>query len=134
MAGTYAETYYHLVWRTKESEPYISSDLEPHLYAYLRSRCSGLGVFVHALNGMPDHVHLVCSVPPSIAVAAVMKQLKGASAHFVNHHPELEGRLYWQDGYGVLTLAKRDLPRVVAYVLHQKEHHREPSIHEDGAL
>lgn len=54
--------------------------------------------------------------------------LKGASSHFVNQHEELEGRLYWQDGYGALTFARRDLERVVAYVANQKRHHREGAL------
>lgn len=128
MPGTYTELYYHLVWRTKESEPSITPTLEPHLYAYIRSRCAGLGVFVHALDGIANHVHLACSIPPALSVAELLKQVKGASAHFVNHHAELQGRLYWQDGYGALTFSRRDLPRVVSYVLNQKQHHREGSV------
>ncbi len=128
MSGTYSEVYYHVIWRTRQNEPYITTELEPHLYAYLRSRCAALGVFVHALGGIEDHIHLACSVPPSMSVSEAVKQLKGSSAHFVNHQPELDSRLYWQDGYGVLTFARRDLPRVVAYVQNQRRHHQEGTL------
>ena len=67
---------------------------------------------------MPDHVHLACFVPPAIAVALFIKAVKGGSAHFVNHLPDVQGNfgrcLYWQPGYWGMTYTKRDLPRIVA--------------------
>lgn len=123
MSHTYTELYYHLVWATKEREPCITPDMEQHLYPFLRHKCSELRGQVYALNGMPDHVHLVCSVPPALSLAQFVERVKGASAHFINHAEALELRLYWQPGYGALTFAKRDLARVVAYVDQQKERH-----------
>jgi REP element-mobilizing transposase RayT len=77
---------------------------------------------------MPDHVHLVCSVPPRLAVAEVLDKVKGASAHYINHLPDREHTLYWQAGYGVLTFARKDLARIVKYVENQKRHHEENAL------
>lgn len=124
MPHTYTELYYHFVWATREREPLITREVEPHLYRFLRHKCGELGVFVYALNGMADHVHLVASVPPRIALADFMHDLKGASSYFHNENlTVLETRLYWQKGYGVLTFAKRELPWVVSYVDGQKKRH-----------
>jgi putative transposase len=128
MANTYTELYYHFIWATKLREPYITAEVEEDLYRYIRSRCQEMKVFVHALNGMEDHTHLACSLPVTLSIAGFLDKIKGSSSHFVNHLPALGAQLYWQPGYGALTFAKRDLPRIIAYILAQKQHHQ------DGAL
>ena len=125
--GAYLQLYYHLVWATKDRAPVISPAIEEELYGYLRGKCSELGSFVHALNGMEDHTHLVCTIPATVAVAEFVKKIKGASSHHVNQLMGTSGT-FWQPWYGALTFARRDLPRVVAYVVNQKQHHREGSL------
>jgi len=122
MSDVYSEAFHHLVWATKFREPMIVPDMESLLYTYIRQKCRETKTFVYAIGGMPDHVHLVCSIPESLAVSALVKSVKGGSAYYVNHHSS-GNPLCWQAGYGHLTFAAPDLPRIVAYVDHQKEHH-----------
>ena len=117
--------YYHLVWTTKERAALIRPELEPELYGYLRSKAREMGVHVYALNGWTDHVHVIASIPPRLAVADVVKRLKGASSHHLNHREGAEEKFRWQRGYGALTFGQRQLPQAKAYVDRQKEHHRE---------
>ena len=102
--------------------------MEPHLFRQIRHKCQELDIGVHALNGMPDHVHLACTLPVDLSIADALERVKGSSSHFINHRPGSEWRLYWQTGYGALTFSKRDLPRVVAYIDHQKQHHAEGTL------
>jgi putative transposase len=79
---------YRLVPRNRES--LLTPDLEPTVYGLLRSKAVGLGATVFALNGMTDHVHLVVAIPPKIAVAAFIGQVKGiVSAKLNKSHPTL---------------------------------------------
>jgi len=119
----YWQLYYHLVWATKNREPLITADLEPELHAYLRGKGLSLGGIVHAVGGVSDHTHVVVSIPPRLAVAGYVGQLKGASSHWVNHLSGFTGPFAWQEGYGVITFSKRSLPDVVRYVLNQHAHH-----------
>ena len=121
--GIYMEAFHHFVWATRKREHLITAETECVLHRYIRQRCGGFRVAVHALNSMPDHVHLVVTLPATLAPADFMETIKGASAHFVNHLPEMEGCLYWQAGYGWLTFALDDLPRIARYVDRQKERH-----------
>jgi putative transposase len=124
MPKSFCELYVRLVWATKNREPLIEPRFEDDLFAYIRSRCDQLGVFVHALNGTADHMHLACEWPPSLAISDLVNDLKGASSHFVSHVLDSTEPFYWQEGYGALTFARPALPRIVAYVVNQKEHHR----------
>jgi len=119
----YMEAFHHFVWATRKREHFITAETEPVLHRYIRQRCGGFRVTVHALNSMPDHVHLVATMPATLAPADFTETIKGASAHFVNHLPETKDCLYWQEGCGWLTFALDDLPRIVRYVDRQKERH-----------
>jgi putative transposase len=120
----YWQLFYHIVWSTRNRESLLTPDLEPTVYGLLRSKAVGLGATVFALNGMTDHVHLVVAIPPKIAVATFIGQVKGiVSAKLNKSHPTLPSPFAWQDEYGVFSFDSKRLPNHVAYVERQKEHH-----------
>ena len=118
-------TYYHIIWTTKYRQPLISNQIEQSLYNYMIQRAAETEVYVYALNGWNDHVHLLATIPPKQAVADVVKLLKGASTHFVNHELRNKEHFAWQRGYGVLTCGERQRSFVEAYIHNQKQHHAE---------
>ncbi len=121
--GIYMEAFQHFVWATRKREHFITEEMERVLYRCIRQCCKDKDVQVHAVNGMPDHVHLAVTLPATVAPADFMHLIKGTSSHYINHLPETMGCLYWQEGYGWLTFAQNELPRIVRYVDCQKERH-----------
>jgi putative transposase len=117
--------FYHIVWATKEREPLITQELEAELYGYLRGKADFLGSIVHAIGGVDDHVHIVVSMPPKLAIADFVGHLKGSSSHHLNHMPGAPGNFRWQRGYGVISLGQRQLKRAIDYASNQKEHRRQ---------
>ena len=84
-----------------------------------------------AINMMPDHIHIAVRIPPKIAVAEWIGQVKGLSTHEVNAmFPDLEHPFAWQQGYGVLTFGAKRLPFVIDYIRRQQEHHAADTIEE----
>jgi len=126
---TFWRLYYHLVWATKNREPFIQPDFEDRLYAYTVRKAAELDVYVYAINGWCDHIHLVVAIPPKHAVAEVVKHLKGSSSHDLNHAVTLDYQFAWQRGYGALTVGERQRPMAIAYVENQKKHHQAQTIH-----
>jgi len=120
----YWRLHYHAVWSCKNREPLITRELEPQLYKYLRGKVLELGGVMHAIGGIEDHLHIVFALAPKFALADFIGKLKGASSHWVSHVLQHPGEFEWQRGYGVLSFGDRNMPRVVGYVLNQKEHHR----------
>jgi putative transposase len=120
---TYTEMYFHFVWATKGREEMITPVVRQTLYSYIQGVCREHGMCVYVLGGMPDHVHLACDWPTTLAVADFVKQIKGGSAHLVNHLPDQTAMLRWQPGYGALTLNSQDLKRIVSYIENQETHH-----------
>ena len=73
-------------------------------------------------NAMPDHVHLLVRLPPTVKISDFIGQVKGAASHRVNEEIKPNFRLQWQDGYGVLTL-EDELDKVSRYIDNQETHH-----------
>jgi putative transposase len=121
--------YYHFVWATKEREPLIMPEQETALYHYIIGKADSLNCIVHAINGTSDHVHLITSIPPTLAIADFIKTIKGSSAHYVNHHLSGTSKKFgWQAGYGVFSLGRKQLDQVTKYVQNQKTHHAQGKI------
>jgi len=117
------ELYVHLVWTTWKRSNLIEPKFERRLYRYIASVCQNIGCKILAINGTTDHVHVLISMPPSISVSDVVHRIKGASSRFVNDKIRPDHYFKWQVKYGAFSVSKGDLPRVIAYIKHQKVHH-----------
>lgn len=124
----YWQLFYHIVWATKNRTSLLTPDVEPIIYGFLRSKASGLGATVFALDGVDDHVHMVVAIPPKIAVAKFIGQVKGVASTRFNKSGFGTKPLFWQHGYGVFSFDRKRLPNYVAYVEHQKGHHAQGTI------
>jgi putative transposase len=123
----YWRLFYHIVWGTKNRLELIDPSWEKDLYGYIWGKATALGCNPHAINGMSDHLHVALSIPPKLAVATLIGQLKGASSHHVNQK-YAQGTFAWQAEYGVLSISERSLSSLVDYVKNQKKHHAENSL------
>lgn len=124
----YSRLFYHMIWGTKNREPLILDEFQDSLHNVIAAKCKKLKGFVYAVGGIEDHVHVVTSVPPAIAVANFIGQVKGNSSHFVNHELSLSYHFNWQSEYGVVSFGGKQLDMVVKYVKNQRQHHQEGTL------
>lgn len=122
--GVFHQLVFHFNWATKNRLPMITPTVEARLIPYIAAKCQELGYELHAVNGALDHLHMLVSLTPSILIADVAKMLKGASSHYINNEIGLNETLYWQDGYGVVSVRKSEIPVIADYIQRQKEHHK----------
>jgi putative transposase len=116
--------YYHVVWATKNREPSIVDGMTGPIVGAIQGTVREQGVVVFAVGVIPEHVHVLAQIPPSIEVATVVGRWKGASAHAANEfRPTDTAKLVWQSGYGVLSVSQRSFDQVKDYVLHQRDRH-----------
>ena len=128
--SVYSEIYLHITWHTKENARVLRGQVEDRLYGYIRHRVAQTpGAFMHEIGGIEDHLHLAVSVPPTLTISDWIGELKGSSAHYINHEAGRRGTLAWQTGYGVVSFGKKDLPFVVEYIRNQKAHHAAGRVH-----
>jgi len=119
----YWQLFYHLIWATKRREPLMTPAVAPEIYGFLRSKAIGLGATVFAVNGVADHVHMVVAIPPRLAVATFIGQVKGVASAKVNKAGLIGTPFYWQEEYGVFSFDAKRLPNFIAYVERQQQHH-----------
>ncbi len=124
---SYWRLHYHLIWGTFERQPTLSCDSEKMFCGVIYKKAKELGIKIHALGSVEDHVHMVVSIPPKISVADCVRHFKGASARAINNMHGGDGRFKWQEGYGAQTVDEHSLDAIMAYVVNQKLHHKDRS-------
>jgi REP element-mobilizing transposase RayT len=80
---------------------------------------------------MPDHIHLLVRVPTTLAIATLMKQIKGVSSAMVNALQPHRCVFRWQEGYAVFSVCPSHLETVTEYIRGQKQHHAEGRLNSD---
>lgn len=121
MSHTYGQNVVHVVFGTKDRRKTIPAEFQPKLWAYAARICKNLGILVHAIGGMEDHIHLLIQVPPALALARAVLTIKSNSSRWANK----EGyRLAWQEGYGAFSVSASIAPAVIRYIQNQEAHHR----------
>lgn len=125
---SYTRLRYHIVTATRNREMIITPALETIIYPALATKAKDVGARVLKIGGVADHVHIVAAIPPAVAVADFVREVKTGSSRAVNKAGILEGKFHWQRGYGAFTLNPFNLTRVVRYVANQKEHHAEQTL------
>jgi putative transposase len=123
MAGTYNKLYYHIVFSTKNRQPFISPSLEDELYKYISGVLRGIGGSCIEINGMQDHIHFLTILPPKIAVSDALRDIKANSSKWIHETKPEQAAFAWQDGFAAFTVSKSQVEPVREYNLDQKQHH-----------
>lgn len=124
------ELYFHIVWATQHRQPFLTSSKEEAVFRCILKLMQSLPYDVLALNGMPDHVHLLIQTGPQVDLSALMQKLKGVTSALVNDMMHHEERFRWQEGYYAATITPSHLPKVKEYIENQRQHHREGTARE----
>lgn len=131
MRAPYTQLYLHCVWATWDRLPLITPQIESQVYSAIQAKCKELKCDLIAIGGIEDHVHLLVRFPTTIAVATLVKEVKGASSHLTTHKITPNDFFKWQGSYGAFTVSKDAVKRVTEYVLNQKTHHADKTIFDD---
>ena len=123
MRGNKLVLYVHLVWATWDRLPLITPSIERSLYRMIESVARATGCGVVALGGVEDHVHLLVSMPATVAVAEVVKAAKGSSSRLIGEALPADGFFKWQGSYGAFTVSRWDVTAITEYIKRQREHH-----------
>lgn len=131
MANTYTSLHYHVIFSTKNRMKQIHSGREQRLWAYLGGVARKHRMTALQVGGVEDHIHVVVTAPAVFSPSQIAQFLKGDSSKWIHEEfPDLRG-FAWQDGYGAFTVSKSNLPEVIHYVQHQREHHHKRTFQEE---
>ena len=117
---------YHVVFTPKYRFRILSGTIKLQVEQDIRAISQWKDVEVEELNVQPDHVHLVCSIPPKFSVSEIMGMIKGKIAmRIFKSYPELKRKPYWGNhfwarGYFISTIGL-DSEMIKRYVKHQEQ-------------
>lgn len=122
-SGAVFSLKYHLVWCPKYRRPVLEGAIEKRLREVLEDVRAKHGWTIHALEVMPDHVHLFIESDPIYSVAEIVNRLKGASSRILrSEFPALRSRLptLWSRSYYAGTVGAVSDAVVRRYIESQK--------------
>lgn len=121
----------HIIFSTKEREPWLDSDVGPRMHSYLATICRDLGSqFVH-VGGVSEHVHVVTNLPRTLSIAEFIEQTKKTSSKWIKAVDVRYRGFRWQRGYGAFSVSPSQLQAVLNYIDTQQEHHRTRSFQDE---
>jgi REP element-mobilizing transposase RayT len=123
MANTFSQIYIQTVFAVSGRESLIKPAFKEELYKYMTGIIRNQKQKLIAINGMPDHVHILIGLRPAMALADLIQQIKVDSTHFINKRKLLHGRFNWQEGYGAFSYGHSQLDTIIRYIQNQEKHH-----------
>jgi REP element-mobilizing transposase RayT len=122
--SSYTQILYHIVFATKGRRRVLGKPRRDDLFRYFWGVVKNHDSHLYRIGGVEDHVHILSSLHPAVALADFVKDLKVASSKWIKDEqvfPEFEA---WQEGYAALTHSLDEKERLIEYIKGQEEHHR----------
>ncbi len=124
MPGAYCNLLYHVLFSTKGRRPLIAPAIKTRLHDYIGGIVRGEDGDLLEMNSVADHIHLLVRFHPKRSVADMVRLIKSNSSRWVNETYRREPTFAWQQGYAAFTVSQSQVPRLLAYIRGQEEHHR----------
>jgi putative transposase len=122
MSHRYESLLVHAIFSTKNREPLVPKSMQPRLWAYIGGTARTNGFKALAVGGIEDHVHVLLSLPATLAVAKAVQLIKGGSSKWMNDKSNRRS-FAWQDSYGVFSIGISQIESTVRYINNQAQHH-----------
>ena len=117
---------YHIVFTPKYRRKIIYKQIRADIQQIIRDLCKWKGVEILEGHMMPDHIHLLLSIPPKYSISSFMGYLKGKSAMMIfdrhsNFKYKFGNRHFWATGYYVSTVGLNEAT-IAKYIREQDNH------------
>jgi putative transposase len=130
-SGTFSQIYIQIVFAVKGRQNLILPSWEDELYKYITGIVQNKGQKMIAINGMPDHIHILIGMKPVCCLSDLVREVKKASNSFIKEKNFVKSNFQWQEGFGAFSYSHSALNNVVKYIDNQKEHHRKKTFKEE---
>ena len=131
MPQSHTKLYAHLVFSTKNREPWLDHEIRPRVHAYLATVIRNLDSPYVVVGGVADHVHILFDMGNMHAPVEFVSQVKRESSKFIKTLGAKYHNFYWQRGYGMFSVSPILLVEAEAYVRNQEQHHRTQSFQDE---
>ena len=124
MPQSLAAIYVHLIYSTKNRQPWIEPAIEEELRKYHAGILKNLESPLICMDGTADHVHILFRLGRKVSLAVVVEEIKKSSSKWIKSKGPQYREFHWQSGYGAFSIGQSGIAQVKGYIAGQKEHHR----------
>jgi REP element-mobilizing transposase RayT len=124
MANTYSKIYIQIILVVKRRKMLIDASWEDELYKYITGIITHKGQKLLAINGMPDHTHILIGMKPTCCLSNLVMEVKKSTNGFINDNRLSKEKFYWQAGFSAFSYSHGALNNIIRYIENQKDHHK----------
>jgi putative transposase len=131
VANTYTQIHIQAIFAVRNRNGLIQNEWKEELFKYITGIAQTRKHKLIAINGMPDHVHVLLGMRPAQSLSDLMQDIKGSSSKWINERKFVKGRFEWQEGYAAFSYGKPQVAGVISYIRDQEIHHQHLSFLEE---
>jgi len=131
MAQSLSNVLLHIVFSTKNRQPWIDVEIEEELFKYIAGICRELKCPSHKIGGTDDHIHIACSLSRTIAISKLVEEIKSSSSKWIKTKDDRFSNFAWQNGYGAFSIGQSQLSDLCRYIANQRDHHRRSTFQDE---
>jgi putative transposase len=134
MSQSLSKLFVHIVFHTKKSYVLIRNEDKARLYAYIGSVIKDSGSIPISINGVQNHIHILCVMSKNINLALLTEEIKRHSSRWIKTLDPYYSNFAWQGGYAGFSVSPSVVNRTKRYIENQEEHHRKKTFEEELIL
>ena len=131
MPQSLSKVYLHIVFHKKTTCPSIRpSDFE-RVHAYIGQLVNKTGCVNVWVDGVEDHVHVLCLLSREETISHLVEELKRNSSRWIKTLDDCYKDFAWQGGYGVFSVSQSMAEKTLEYIKNQKIHHEKQTFEDE---
>jgi putative transposase len=121
--GVFSQVYLLIVFSPKYKTPLLSDNIQERVFTYISGIITNKNDKSIIVGGMPDHIHILIGFNLAHSFPDLVRDIKRCSTNYINENNLASKRFSWQNGYGVFSYSRSQIPCVYRYIENQKQHH-----------
>ena len=134
MAQSLSKLFIHIIYHIKSNSCTIRRQEKDELYAYIGSIIKDTGSIPIIINGVENHIHILCVLSKNIALAKLLEEIKRHSSRWIKTKSSYYSNFAWQGGYCGLSVSPSLHDKTKYYIKNQEEHHKKVTFKEEYLL
>ena len=134
MSQSLSKLFVHIIYHIKSNSCRIRTQEKQELYAYIGSIIKDNDSIPILINGVEDHVHILCVMSKNITLAKLVEKVKRHSSRWIKTKDIHYSKFAWQGGYGGFSISPSLHDKTKQYIQNQEQHHKKMTFREEYLL
>jgi REP element-mobilizing transposase RayT len=131
MSQSLAKNILHLIFSTKNRQPFLTVEVRPDLHSYMGGILRNCDSPAILMNSVADHIHVLFCLSKNVALKDVVEEVKKGSSKWIKTKGREFSDFHWQAGYGAFSVSQSIVLTVMRYIERQEAHHRKVGFQEE---